>query len=157
MFKKLLEELSSIEGQQVPIEINLDKNGYLDKECPATYCLFQFKIKEHCYITNHITGKSAYVGNVCIDTETLFDGLRRIAKDPQANANLDVIRHGLKLGFIYKSEHKFLVETRLKRKLSPKELAWKRKINHRITQQIVVRNRTRTQLLAQALDATRRP
>lgn len=157
MFKKLLEELSSIEGQQVPIEINLDKNGYLDKECPATYCLFQFKIKEHCYITNHITGKSAYVGNVCIDTGTLFDGLRRIAKDPQANANLDVIRHELKLGFIYESEHKFLVETRLKRKLSPKELAWKRKINHRITQQIVVRNRTRTQLLAQALDATRRP
>lgn len=145
-------EVARTEWDLVGVEITDESD-----ECPCGQ-----EIKEHCYITNHITGKSTYVGNVCInrfigiDTGTLFDGLRRIAKDPQANANLDVIRHGLKLGFIYESEQKFLVETRLKRKLSPKELAWKRKINHRITQQIVVRNRTRTQLLAQALDALRR-
>jgi hypothetical protein len=108
------------------------------------------EIKEHCYITNRMTGESTYVGNVCInrfigiDTGTLFDGLKRIAKDPEANANLDVIRHGLKLGFIYESEYSFLIETRFKRKLTPKQLEWKRKINRRITHQIVVRNRTRT-------------
>lgn len=107
------------------------------------------EIKEHCYITNRITVESTYVGNVCInrfigiDTGTLFDGLKRISKDPCANANLDVIEHGRQLGFIYDSEYKFLVETRLKRKLSPKQREWKRKINRRITQQIVVQRRTR--------------
>jgi hypothetical protein len=108
------------------------------------------EIKEHCYITNRITGESTYVGNICInrfigiDTGTLFDGLKRIAKHPYANANLDVIEHGLKLGFIYDTEHAFLVATRLKRNLSPKQREWKRKINRRITQKIVVRRRTRT-------------
>ncbi len=104
-------------------------------------------IKEHCYITNRITGESTYVGNACInrfigiDTGGLFDGLKRIAKDPYANANLDVIEHGRKLGFIYDSECQFLIETRLKRKLSSKQLEWKRKINRRIIQQIVVQRR----------------
>lgn len=108
------------------------------------------EIKEHCYITNRITGESTYVGNVCInrfigiDTGSLFDGLKRISKDLYANANLDVIEHGRKLGFIYDSEYSFLIETRLKRKLSSKQLEWKRKINRRITQQIVVKRRTRS-------------
>lgn len=108
------------------------------------------EIKEHCYITNRITGESTYVGNVCInrfigiDTGSLFDGLKRIAKDHYANANLDVIEHGRKLGFIYDSEYAFLVETRRKRKLSPKQLEWKRKINRRIIQQISVKRRTRS-------------
>ncbi|MBU8976895.1 hypothetical protein JI752_012145 [Lysobacter sp. MMG2] len=107
------------------------------------------EIKEHCYITNKLTGNSTYVGNVCInrfigiDTGNLFDGLKRIAKDPFANANLDVIEHARKLGYIYDQEYAFLVQTRLKRKLSPKQLAWKEKINRRITHQTVVQRRTR--------------
>lgn len=71
-------------------------------------------IKGHCYITNRIAGESTCVGNVCInkaigtDTGTPFDGLNRFAEDPYANANLEVIKRGLKLGFIYESEYKFL-------------------------------------------------
>lgn len=105
--------------------------------------------KEHCYIKNRITSKSTYVGNVCIsrfigiDTGNLFDGLKRIVKDPYASANLDVIEHGLKMGYIYDTEYEFLVRTRLKRKFSDKQLEWKRKINRRITQQISVQRRTR--------------
>jgi len=133
-------EVARAEWDLVGIEITEDFDN-----CPCGQ-----EIKEHCYITNRVTGKSTYVGNVCInrflgiDTGSLFDGLKRIAKDQYANANLDVIRHGLKLGFIYESEYNFLVETRLKRRLSQKQLDWKRKINRRITQQIVVRRRTRT-------------
>lgn len=105
-------------------------------------------IKEHCYITNSVTARSTFVGNVCInrfigiDTGNLFQGLKRIAADPYANANWDVIEHGLKLGFIYESERTFLIETRLKRALSQKQREWKRKINRRITEQIVVQRRT---------------
>lgn len=114
------------------------------------HCPCGKEIKEHCYITNRVTGYSTYVGNVCInrfigiETGNLFDGLKRIAQDPYANANLDVIEHGRRLGFIYDTEYQFLVETRLKRTLSPKQKEWKRKINRRITQQIIVQRRTRS-------------
>lgn len=133
-------EVARTEWDLVSVEITEEFDS-----CPCGQ-----EIKEHCYITNRITGESTYVGNVCInrfigiDTGSLFDGLKRIAKDPYANANLDVIEHGRKLGFIYDSEYGFLVETRRKRKLSTKQLEWKRKINRRIIQQISVKRRTRS-------------
>jgi len=46
MFENLLRELRSLDGQQVSVQINCDEKGYVDKECPATNCEFQFKIKE---------------------------------------------------------------------------------------------------------------
>jgi hypothetical protein len=133
-------EVARTEWELVSVEITEEFDN-----CPCGQ-----EIKEHCYITNRITGQSTYVGNVCInrfigiDTGNLFEGLKRIAKDPYANANLDVIEHGRKLGFIYDNEYDFLIQTRLKRNLSQKQLDWKRKINHRITQQITVQRRTRT-------------
>lgn len=106
-------------------------------------------IKEHCFIQNKLTGERTHVGNVCInrfmgiETGNLFDGLRRIAADPQANANLDVIEHAQKLGYLFENEYPFLVRTRLKRKLTNAQLAWKEKINRRITNKTVVRRRSR--------------
>jgi hypothetical protein len=54
-------------------------------------------IKEHCFITNRLTGHQTNVGNVCINrfmgisTRTLFAGLKRIAEDDSANANDDLV------------------------------------------------------------------
>ncbi len=133
-------ELARAEWKLVGVEITEDFD----------YCPCGKDIKEHCYIENSLTGNSTYVGNVCInrfigiDTGNLFDGLKRIAKDPFANPNLDLIEYAWKLGYIYETEYTFLIETRLKRKLSPKQLAWKEKINRRITHQTVVQRRTRT-------------
>jgi hypothetical protein len=106
------------------------------------------EIKEHCYIQNIRNGNKTYVGNVCInrfigiDTGSLFAGIKRIVKDPSANPNEDLIEHAHRFGYIYESEYKFLMETRHKRKLSEKQLAWKQKINRRITNRIVVQKRT---------------
>ncbi|MGH8053348.1 MAG: hypothetical protein ACREP4_05455 [Stenotrophomonas sp.] len=133
-------EVARLEWDLVGVEITEEFDS-----CPCGQ-----EIKEHCYITNRVTGESTYVGNVCInrfigiDTGTLFDGLKRIAKDPYANANYDVIEHGRRMNYIYETEYAFLLQTRLKRKLSDKQLEWKRKINRRITQQIVVQRRTKT-------------
>jgi len=108
------------------------------------------EIKEHCYIKNQLNGNTTYVGNVCInrfigiDTGNLFSGLKRIAADNKANANEDLIIHAYQLGYIYESEYKFLMETRRKRKLSDKQLAWKMKINRRITNKTVVERRSST-------------
>lgn len=106
------------------------------------------EIREHCYIQNSINGNTTYVGNVCInrfigiDTGNLFAGIKRITQDASANANEDLIEHAYKFGYIYESEYKFLMDTKHKRKLSEKQLAWKQKINRRITNQIVVQKRT---------------
>jgi hypothetical protein len=107
------------------------------------------EIREHCYIRNRVTGHTTHVGNVCInrfigiDTGNLFPGLKRIAQDPSANANQDLIEHARMLGYLYSDkEYEFLMQTRHKRKLSPKQLAWKQLINRRIVNKIVVQRRT---------------
>ncbi len=108
------------------------------------------EIKEHCYIQNQVNGNTTYVGNICInrfigiDTGNLFAGLRRIARDPFANANEDLIVHAYRLGFIFESEYAFLISTRHKRKFSEKQLAWKEKINRRIINKTVVQRRSGT-------------
>jgi len=106
-------------------------------------------IKELCYIENQVNQNQTYVGNICINrfleiqTGNLFVGLKRIAKDDTANANADLIIHAYKLGYIFEKEYGFLMDTRNKRKLSEKQLAWKQKINRRIIEQTVVRRRTK--------------
>jgi hypothetical protein len=106
-------------------------------------------IKEHCYIRNRLNGHATYVGNVCInrfiqiDTGGLFDGLKRIAADINANANHDLIEHAWRAGYLFgEKEYTFLKQTALKRKLSPSQLAWKQKINRRILSKAIVRRRS---------------
>lgn len=109
-----------------------------------TRCPCGQPIKERCMVKNDKTGKTAVVGNVCvgrfmgIETGALFAGLKRIQDNNEANANMDVINHALQLGYIYEKEHAFLLQTMRKRKLSDKQLGWKRKINLRILNQTVV-------------------
>lgn len=114
-------------------------------------------IKELCFIENMETKHRIYVGNVCvnnflgIDTGNIFAGLRRLIEDPDANANEDLIKYAYAQGLIFgEKEYKFLMETRLKRKLSPAQAEWKRKINRRITQRVQVAEK-RNNLLPPAL------
>jgi hypothetical protein len=107
-------------------------------------------IKEHCYIHNRLTGNSTYVGNVCInrfigiETGNLFDGLRRLAKDPYANPNIAVIEFAYERGYLFgEKEYNFLVQTAFKRLMSPAQREWKRKINRRILNHTVVQRRTK--------------
>ena len=88
------------------------------------------EIKEHCYIKNHLTGVHTYVGNICINrflgiqTGNLFDGLRRFSEDDKANVNLDLIGYA----YNFESEYGFVMKTRLKRKLSEKQILWSKKL-----------------------------
>lgn len=106
-------------------------------------------IKELCHIRNDKNGETTYVGNVCvknfmgISTGNLFAGLRRIIDDPEANTNEDLIRYAKRMGYLYSDkEYNFLMQTKNKRKLSPAQLAWKKKINRRIVEKIEVRKPT---------------
>jgi hypothetical protein len=105
-------------------------------------------IKEHCYIQNRVNGHTTWVGNVCIrrfmqiDTGNLFSGLRRIAANDTASPNIDVIGYAHRRGYLYgDNEYRFLSDTLRKRNLTPKQLAWRQKINRRILRQIVVKSR----------------
>lgn len=104
-----------------------------EDECPCGQI-----IKERCHIKNLKNGNITFVGNVCInrfmeiETGRLFDGFKRIKNDDTANANKDLIEYAYKAGHIFDIEYKFLLETKNKRKLSPKQVAWKQKINQRI-------------------------
>jgi len=47
MFDELLRELRRLEApQQIRVSIPSDDEGYLDRECPAPECLFEFKVHE---------------------------------------------------------------------------------------------------------------
>jgi hypothetical protein len=111
------------------------------------HCPCGQEIKEHCFIRNRLNGHTIYVGNVCInrfigiDTGNLFQGLKRIAQDKRASPNADLVEHARGFGYLYDGEYEFLMQTRLKRKLSQKQLAWKEKINRRIINKIVVQRR----------------
>jgi hypothetical protein len=131
-------ELARREWSLVAIEISREFGS-----CPCGH-----PIKEHCFIRNRLTGKTTFVGNVCIDrfvgipTETLFDGVRRIAQNRRANANEGLIKFARNCGYLYDGEYEFLMQTRRKRKLSHRQVAWKKKINRRILNKIVVQRRS---------------
>lgn len=44
MFDELLRTLRNLDGQKVSLQVQCDEEGYLDRECPNTSCLFGFKI-----------------------------------------------------------------------------------------------------------------
>ena len=47
MFEEMIRELRRLEGrQQISVSIPSDAEGYFDRECPSSECLFQFKIHE---------------------------------------------------------------------------------------------------------------
>lgn len=127
------------EWQLVAIEISDEFDN-----CPCGQ-----EIKEHCYIRNRLNGNETYVGNVCIkkfldiDTGNLFDGLKRIAKDIEANPNDDLIKHAWRMGYLHdEKEYHFLQSIKRKRKLSEKQAQWRRFINNRIVKQTKVHKRT---------------
>jgi hypothetical protein len=133
-------ELARREWKLVGIEVSEEWD-----RCPCGQ-----DIKEHCFIHNNVTGADTHVGNVCInrfigiDTGTLFDGLKRIAGEKSARANQDLITHAFDLGYLHGTkERDFLMDIRLKRKLTAAQEKWERFIHQRILKKTVVRRRTR--------------
>lgn len=103
-------------------------------------------IKELCYIKNIINGNITFVGNVCvnkfvgIDTGNIFSGIKRIKADVYANPNEDLIIYAYKKKILYDNEYTFLIDTKNKRKLSNKQLEWKRKINLKILDKLKIKS-----------------
>ncbi len=107
------------------------------------------KIKEHCFLRNRINDAVTHVGNVCvnrfmsIETDSLFQGLRKIAADSKAKPNAALIDYAFRTGFLFgQNEYEFLTDVARKRILTPKQASWIEKINRRILSKTIVRRST---------------
>lgn len=50
MFKNTLNLLQQLNGQQLILDIEQDEDGYIDRECPAENCKFQFKVLQEDWV-----------------------------------------------------------------------------------------------------------
>ena len=102
-------------------------------------CLCEkFPIREVCAIRNTVTGHSTEVGNVCvkrflgINSNLIFDAVKRVRKDETKSLNADAIVFFNKSGILTAWEYGFLNDTKGKRNLSAAQLAKRIEINQRV-------------------------
>ena len=51
MFEEMIREIRRLGGgQQIPVSVPSDAEGYFDRECPSGECLFQFKVHEEDWL-----------------------------------------------------------------------------------------------------------
>lgn len=105
------------------------------------------KIKYLCHLKNTINGNTTFVGNVCtnkfigIDATNVFNGLKRIKDNLEANMNIDLIVYCEERGLLKDRGFGFLEDTLRKRNLSARQLQWKRNINYRVLNHFKLTNK----------------
>jgi len=105
---------------------------------PGTCLCDHYPIREHCIIANAESGNEAVVGNCCVrsfiglSAESIFAGLRRIARDTARAMGLAAINFARSKNWITDWEHQFLLETSRKRKLSSRQRAKRCEINEKV-------------------------
>ena len=110
----------------------------IESEEPETCLCGHYPIIEICTIRNTITKNCADVGNRCvkkflgINSDKIFSALKRIRKDLAKSLNVDSIVFFKERRTITGWEYDFLLDTRLKRELSEKQLSKRKAINEKI-------------------------
>jgi hypothetical protein len=105
---------------------------------PLTCLCGHTPIIEVCVLRNRLNAGTAIVGNVCvnrflgIESERIFEGLRRIHKNPDKGLNAAATLYAFEKVWINKWEKDFSLDTNKKRKLSLKQLAKRDQINRRV-------------------------
>lgn len=117
---------------------------------PLTCLCGHTPIIEICFLRNHHNGNNAIVGNICvnkflgIDSNLIFEGLRRITEDPTKGLNAAATLHAFEKKWISEWQKNFSLDTNKKRKLSPKQEAKREEINRRVLARTTNRFRKRT-------------
>lgn len=111
------------------------------QEEPDTCLCGHFPINEICVLRNKRNQHTIEVGNICVKkflglpSEKIFQALRRIAKDESKALNAEAIQHAYERGWINDWEKQFYFDTMRKRRLSDKQLAMRKQINHLVLHQ----------------------
>ena len=110
----------------------------------GTHCPCGVAINDMCYLHNIENKKETFIGNVCINNfmeipveKSLFDGIRRIKEDLEANTNAALTRYCHEQSIINDWECEFLLNTNLKRKPTEKQLQKQIQINTKILREVV--------------------
>lgn len=108
---------------------------------PETCLCGHTPIIEICVLRNRVNGSHAEVGNCCvkkfmgIPSHLIFDGIKRVRKDPTSALNEAAIEHASSRGWITGWEETFLLNTKRKRALSDKQAAIRLRINQKVLRQ----------------------
>lgn len=116
---------------------------------PLTCLCGHTPIIEICILRNQLNAGTAIVGNVCvnrflgIESERIFEGLRRIHREPDKGLNAAATLYAFEKRWISKWEKDFSIDTNKKRKLSERQEAKRREINRRVLIQTTNRFKNR--------------
>lgn len=108
---------------------------------PETCLCNHYPIIEICSIKNECTGEEARVGNCCVkkfneDSDKIFRAVARVRKDIERSLNAETLRLALKNEWILDKDYVFYFSVMRRRRLSDKQLAWKKDINRKITNKV---------------------
>ena len=114
-------------------------NIYL--RCDYEKCVCLTKIKERCVIKNIATNKEAIVGNCCVKqflsyltstSDAMFASLKRVLLDDSKSLHPDLVDMAVSRGVIAPRAARIYKDLHLKRVLSDKQRAFRKRQNHRI-------------------------
>lgn len=95
-------------------------------------------INNICVLRNTINNRSALVGNCCvkkfmgIPSDMIFTAVDRVSKDDSKSANHQSLQLARERNIISQWEYVFYMNTLNKRKLTPKQLDIRRKVNQKL-------------------------
>ena len=105
---------------------------------PETCLCGHFPIIQVCQLRNELNHKTTLVGNCCVKkfmdlpSNKIFQALKRVAKDIEKSLNVETIEIAMNRGWINDWEKNFYQQIMRNRKLTPKQIYKKMKINKKI-------------------------
>jgi hypothetical protein len=106
-------------------------------------CLCGHEIVECCVLENTLNKNNCIVGNICvnnfmgIESNLIFDAIKRIKKDISKSLNNATIYYAYEKAWINEWEKTFYFDTLRKRKPSEKQLIKRQQINQKILNKIL--------------------
>ncbi len=145
---KLPEELVKLSnGESWPEvlgEWKLDYVEILERDEESEICLCHHRpIRELCHVFNKVNKNTAIVGNCCVTkfeklekgfwgTHKIFEAFKRIQKNLQASANIELIKYAHDHRVIDDRSYLFYKDIWKKRSLSDAQIRWKIGLNQKI-------------------------
>ena len=111
---------------------------FYDHESPGVCLCGHAPIVEHCVLLNRRNHVRTIVGNVCVKkfmgirSDQILDGLKRVSEDKGKALNEKAIQFAFAKGWVNDWEHKFLLSTVRKRKLSESQRSKRLQINSHV-------------------------
>ena len=140
---KLIERILALSVADTWDEARLEWEIAEVYEEPESRCLCDHQITEVCVLRNTLNDNTAEVGNVCvkkfqsISSDQMFRSVSRVKKNPEKALHRDLIELALENRWTDQSSCYFYLDTwRMRSRISPKQLAWRKDVNAKVLEHI---------------------